>query len=53
MVWGFIGYHGVDNLVILVENVNAANYVKTLSENLHDSVSSSGVVVGAQARLAS
>ena len=38
MVWKVIGYHGVGNLVILDENVNADNYVRTLSENLLDSV---------------
>ena len=31
MVWGAIGYHGVGNLVILDENVNADKYVRTLS----------------------
>ena len=40
MVWKVIGYHGVGNLVILDENVNADNYVRTLSENLLDSVES-------------
>ena len=38
MVWGVIGYHGVDNLVILDENVNADNYVIILSKNPLDSV---------------
>ena len=35
---GVIGYHSVGNLVILDENVNADNYVRTLSENLLYSV---------------
>ena len=38
MVWGVIGYHGVGKLVIPYENVNADNYVRTLSENLLESV---------------
>ena len=38
MVWGRISYHGVGNLVILDEDVNADNYVRTLSENVLDSV---------------
>ena len=38
IVWGVIGFHDVDNLVILNENMNADNYVRTLSENLLDSV---------------
>ena len=38
MVWRVIGYHGVGNLVILDENVNAENHVRTLSENLLDPV---------------
>ena len=32
-----IGYHGDGNLIILDENLNAQNYVKTLSENFLDS----------------
>ena len=35
---GVIGYHGVGQLVILDENVNADNYVRILSENFLDSV---------------
>ena len=38
MVWRFIGYHGVGNLIILDENMNADSYIRTLSENLLDSV---------------
>ena len=38
IVCGVIGYHGVGNLVILDENVNADNYVRTWSENLLDSI---------------
>ena len=37
MVCGVIGYHGVGNLVILDESMNADNYVRTLSENRLDS----------------
>ena len=32
-----IGYHGDGNLIILDENLNVQNYVKTLSENFLDS----------------
>ena len=35
---GGIGYHGVGNLNILDENVNVENYLRTLSDNLLDSV---------------
>ena len=35
---GVIGYHRVGKLVILDENVNVENYVRTLPENLLDSV---------------
>ena len=38
IVLGVIGYHGVGNLVILDENVNAENNIRTLSENLVDCV---------------
>ena len=31
-----IEYHGVDNLIVLDENVNADNYVRTLSQNFTD-----------------
>ena len=35
-----IDYHGVGNLIILDEDVNADNHVRTLSENLLDFVES-------------
>ena len=38
MVWWVIGHHGFGNLIILDENVNADNYVRTLSEYILDSV---------------
>ena len=38
MVCGVMSYHGVGNLIILDENVNADNYVTTMSENLLDCV---------------
>ena len=38
IVWWVIGYQGIGNLIILDENVNADNYVRTLSNNLFDSV---------------
>ena len=35
---GVIGYQDVGNLIMLYENVNADDYVRTLPENLLDSV---------------
>jgi transposase InsO family protein len=38
MVWGVIGYHGVGDLVVHVNNVNAQSYIEVLSDHLLDSV---------------
>ena len=38
MVWGVIGSRGTIPLVFLHQTVNALNYVKTLTDNLHDAV---------------
>jgi hypothetical protein len=37
-VWGCLGYHGVEELVVVKENISGEVYVNILTENLHQSV---------------